>query len=112
MEINGVKLDFSMFNEDKADVRSRYYAELEKMRHIKENIPEGTPKEQNAFLCNAIKGLFDNVFGSGTGVRVCGEGNDLLLHMDAYDQLVSEQIRQQNKYKGIMNRMKNMKVKK
>lgn len=112
MEINGVKLDFPMFNEDKADVRSRYFAELEKMKRIKENMPEGTPKEQNAFLCSAIKNLFDNVFGSGTGVRVCGEGNDLLLHMDAYDQLVSEQIKQQNKYKGIMNRMKNMRVKK
>lgn len=38
--------------------------------------------------------MFDNVFGEGTGEAVCGDGNDLLMHLDAYGQLVTEQIRQ------------------
>lgn len=112
MEIHGVKLKFQMFNEDEAAIKEKYYAELEKMSHITENVPDGTEKEKNQYLCDSIKSMFDNIFGNGTGIRVCGKENDLLLHLDAYDKLVSEQIRQQNQYAGIIKRMKNMKVKK
>lgn len=112
MEIHGVKLDFSMFDEDKREIKEKYYAELEKMSHIKENIPDGAEQEKNRYLCQVIKNMFDNIFGEGTGASVCGEGNDLLLHIEAYDLLVNEQIRQQNQYVEIMQRMKNMKVRK
>lgn len=112
MEIHGVALDFSLFNEDKKEVKEKYFAELEKMSHIKENMPDGTEQEKNKYLCDSIKSMFDSIFGEGTGVKVCGEDNALLRHLDAYDQLVSEQMRQQNKYAGIMKRIRNMKVKK
>lgn len=112
MEIHGVELDFSLFNEDKKEVKEKYFVELQKMSRVKENMPDGTEQERNKYLCDSIKCMFDNIFGEGTGVQVCGEDNDLLKHMDAYDQLVSEQIRQQDKYAEIMKRIKNMKVKK
>ena len=49
--------------------------------------------------------MFDSVFGEGTGNRVCGKGNDLLACMTVYEQLVTEQIRQDNQYNEIMGRL-------
>ena len=110
MIIHGVELDFHMLDEDKADMKKRYFGELNKMKGISTEIPGGTPRERNAFLCERIKGLFDSVFGEGTGVAVCGPGNDLLNHLDAYDQLVTEQIRQQDEYNRIMEHLKTIQV--
>lgn len=108
MIIHGVELDFHLYNKDKADMKKRYFEALEGMKDVKKEMPEGTEQEQSKYLCDRIKGLFDFVFGEGTGLAVCGAENDLLEHMDAYDQLVSEQIRQQEKYTAIMKRMKGM----
>ena len=108
MIIHGVELDFHLYNTDKADVKERYFEALEKMKGVKDEMPAGTEQEENKYLCDQIKGLFDSVFGEGTGAAVCGADNDLLAHLDAYDQLVSEQIRQQNQYAAIMKRMKDM----
>lgn len=108
MIIHGVELDFHLYDKDKADVKEQYFEALEKMKGVKGEMPEGTEQEQNKYLCDRIKGLFDTVFGEGTGIAVCGTDNDLLAHLEAYDQLVSEQIRQQNQYAAIMKRMKDM----
>lgn len=108
MIIHGVELDFHLYDKDKADVKERYFEALEKMKGVKGEMPAGTEQEQNKYLCDRIKGLFDTVFGEGTGLAVCGADNDLLEHIDAYDQLASEQIRQQEKYAAIMKRMKGM----
>lgn len=106
MIIHGVELDFHLFDEDKADMKKRYFQALEKMKGVNGEIPEGTEQEKNKYLCDRIKCLFDTVFGEGTGIAVCGEDNDLLAHLDAYDQLVSEQIRQQDEYNRIMEHLK------
>lgn len=106
MIIHGVELDFCLLDEDKADTKKRYFEELEKMKDVSKEIPDGTSRERNKYLCERIKGLFDSVFGEGTGVAVCGPGNDLLKHLDAYDQLVTEQIRQRDEYKRIMEHLK------
>ena len=108
MIIHGVELDFHLYDKDKVDVKERYFEALESMKDVKKEIPEGTEQEQSKYLCDRIKGLFDTVFGEGTGLAVCGANNDLLEHMDAYDQLVSEQNRQQEKYAAIMKRLKGM----
>ena len=106
MIIHGVELDFHLYNTDKADVKERYFEALEKMKGVKDEMPAGTEQEKNKYLCDQIKGLFDSIFGEGTGVAVCGPGNDLLEHLDAYDQLVTEQIRQQDEYKRIMEHLR------
>lgn len=108
MIIHGVELDFHLYNTDKADVKARYFKALEKMKGVKSGMPEGTEQEKNKYLCDQIKGLFDSVFGEGTGAAVCGADNDRLAHLDAYEQLVSEQVRQQERYAEIMNRLKGM----
>lgn len=109
MIINGVELDFHLYDGDKHDVKERYCEELKKMKDIKSEIPAGSEQEQNKYLCDRIKGFFDHVFGKGTGTAVCGEGNDLLEHMSAYDAIVTEQITQQEKYKLIMEHLKSVK---
>lgn len=106
MIIHGVELDFHLYDKDKADVKERYFEALEKMKGVKGEMPAGTEQEQNKYLCERIKGFFDSIFGEGTGVAVCGPGNDLLEHLDAYDQLVTEQIRQQDEYKRIMEHLR------
>lgn len=108
MEIYGVTLEFSMYDEDQAEKREAYLQELEKMKHLSENQPEGTEKEKNQYLCGAIKGMFDHIFGDGTGIRVCGSRNDRLRHLSAYEQLIREQIRQSEQYAQVVERMKSV----
>lgn len=109
MKINGIELDFALYDAANVKMRQRYFDELNKMRTVSQEIPEGaTEKEQTEYLCNRIKKMFDSVFGEGTGEKVCGTNSNLLVCMDAYDQLVSEQIRQNKEYESIMNHIKGM----
>lgn len=106
MIINGIELEFNLYDLENPELKERYGAELEKMKHVSEELPEGTALEQNKFLCGRVKQMFDAVFGKGAGDRVCGRGNDLLTCMAVYEQLITEQIRQDNQYNEIMGRLK------
>ena len=106
MIINGVELEFNLYDLENPELKERYRAEIEKMKHVAEELPEGTELEQNRFLCGRVKQMFDVVFGEGTGDCVCGRGNDLLTCMAVYEQLITEQIRQDNQYNEIMGRLK------
>lgn len=109
MKINGVELDFTLYDSANAEMKQRYFEELNKMRTVSQEIPkEATEKEQTEYLCSRIKRMFDSVFGEGTGEKVCGTTSNLLVCMDAYDQLVSEQIRQNKEYESIMNHIREM----
>lgn len=109
MKINGVELDFTLYDSANVEMRQRYFEELNKMRTISQDVPkEATEKAQTEYLCNRVKQMFDSVFGEGTGEKVCGTNSNLLVCMDAYDQLVSEQIRQNKEYESIMNHIKGM----
>lgn len=105
MIINGVELEFNLYDLGNPELKERYKVELEKMKHVAEELPEGTELEQNRFLCGRVKQMFDSVFGEGAGNRVCGKGNDLLTCMTVYEQLITEQIRQDNQYNEIMGRL-------
>ena len=109
MKLNGVELDFALYDTTNVEMRQRYFEELNKMRTVSQEFPKGaTEKEQTEYLCNRVKKMFDSVFGEGTGEEVCGTNSDLLVCMDAYDQLVSEQIRQNREYESIMNHIRGM----
>ena len=105
MEINGKELNFSLFNDD-VGMKKRYFEKLEEMAHVRDALPDGTEQEKNKYLCARIKDMFDYVFGEGVGASVCGQGDDLLVHLEAYEQLVSEQIRQQERYERVMSKLK------
>ncbi|HJD35639.1 MAG TPA: hypothetical protein IAA00_01670 [Candidatus Blautia ornithocaccae] len=106
MIINGVELEFNLYDVDKAGMRNRYFEELKKMQAIKQDMVKEPEQERERYLCKRIKSMFDNVFGSGTGEKVCGTRDDLLESMDAYEQLLNEQIRQDERYKRILQGIK------
>lgn len=109
MKINGVELDFVLYDSANTEMRQRYFEELNKMRTVSQDVPkEATEKAQTEYLCNRVKQMFDSVFGEGTGEKVCGTNSNLLLCMGAYGQLVSEQIRQNKEYESIMNHIREM----
>ena len=109
MKINGAELDFTLYDSANAEMKQRYFEELNKMRTVSQEIQkEATEKEQTEYLCSRVKRMFDSVFGEGTGEKVCGTNSNLLVCMDAYDQLVSEQLHQNEKYKSIMNHIREM----
>lgn len=107
MKINGVELDFTLYDSANAEMKQRYFEELNKMRTVSQDVPkEATEKAQTEYLCNRVKQMFDSVFGEGTGEKVCGTNSNLLLCIGAYDQLVSEQIRQNKEHESIMNHIR------
>lgn len=109
MQINGVELDFRLYDGDQAERKKRYFDELKQMQNVADEIPAGTEQEKNRYLCDRIKRFFDNVFGEGTGVAVCGEGNDLLDHLEAFNQLVEEQVSQNTRFKNSLSKMRALK---
>mgnify|MGYP003371263508 CR=1 FL=1 len=106
MKINGVELEFELFDADNEELKNRYFQELEKMKTIKADMPEGTEHEKSVYLCEKVKRLFDHVFSEGIGEKVCGKGNNVLSCMRAYRELVYEQLRQQNAYEEILSSLR------
>lgn len=109
MQINGVELDFRLYDEDQAERKKRYFEELKRMQNVEAEMLVGTEQEKNKYLCDRIKDVFDNVFGEGTGKAVCGEGNDLLEHLEAFNQLVEEQVSQDARFKNSLSKMRALK---
>ena len=56
MQIHGVELDFHLYDEDKADVKERYFEELRKMGEIKKEMPSGTEAEKNRYPAAGSRG--------------------------------------------------------
>lgn len=102
MVINGIELDFDLYDVDNAGKRNRYFEELKKMRNIVQDMPKKKGEEQARYICRRVKGLFDSVFGAGTGDAVCGEKENILTCMRAYEELLSDQMRQDARYEMIM----------
>lgn len=109
MQINGVELKFDIYDSDQTDRVKCYYDGLEQISHIKENSPKGSEQEKNNYLCGTIKQFFDDVFGEGTGEKVCGSGNNLLKHIAAFNLLVGEQIRQNEAFDKEMDKIEALK---
>lgn len=107
MLIHGVELNFDLYDSRNIKLRKRYFQELKKIQVIAKAMPKNADeKTQTKYLCGRIKKMFDKVFSPGTGDAVCGEGNNLLRCMQAYEQLVSDQIRQNKEYNAVMEKIR------
>lgn len=107
MLIHGVELNFDLYDSRNIKLRKRYFQELKKIQGIAKAMPKNADeKTQTEYLCGRIKKMFDKVFSLGTGDAVCGEGNNLLRCMQAYEQLVSDQIRQNKEYNAVMEKIR------
>ena len=104
MKINGVELNFALFDPDRAAQKDAYFAALKDIVKMDEHRSENQA-EQMKTECDAVKHLFDATFGEGTGDRVCGKGRDHLACLEAYEMLVNEQIRQCNRYAAVRKRL-------
>lgn len=107
MLIHGVELNFDLYDSRNIKLRKRYFQKLKKIQGIAKAMPKNADeKTQIEYLCGRIKKMFDKVFSPGTGDAVCGEGNNLLRCMQAYEQLVSDQIRQNKEYNAVMEKIR------
>lgn len=110
MFIYGVELNFDLYDSRNIKLRKRYFQELKKIQGIAKAMPKNADeKTQTEYLCGRIKKMFDKIFSPGTGDAVCGEGNNLLRCMQAYEQLVSDQIRQNKEYNAVMEKIRSIK---
>lgn len=96
-EINGVQLDFNLFDADTYEAYKETYENTE--NELEKVGEEKNDAECFRIMCNAIKDCFDCIFGPGTGDEVCGQNSDFLKCIDAYEALTDEAIRQ----RGILD---------
>lgn len=92
MHINGVELEYN-YSEEKTN-----RATMEAVLYMAEkgNESAGKPLPDSIGILSAgIKYCFDLIFGKGTGERVCGKENDLLVCVNAYSELIKEKQRQE-----------------
>ena len=92
LEMNGKEFEFDLFDMETAQ---KYESAFEKVMETLNGIGEGEKfstsiKKQ----CDAIRACVDDVFGEGTGTQVCGEKYNLITHLDAFEALVDEAVRQ------------------
>ena len=102
MQINGVELEIHFFD---PDFKERKEAYLEVLSKIRDSAKEEKSDDQVRKECEQVKHLFDVTFGDGTGEKVCGKGNDHLTCLEAFDQLVTEQISQCDRYERVRKKL-------
>lgn len=97
VEINGVTLPFDATD---ADTLDRYLKAVDRCAEESGNV--GDPGEDREKIvqmyhdiCRAIKNVFDDIFGEGTGEKVCGDNDSVRQCQQAYRSLAEEYDRQQ-----------------
>lgn len=95
LEINGHKLEFDLFELETA---KKYEEGMQRVMKITDELSGVTLSETIVPQCDAVRDCFDGIFGKDTGVKVCGENYNLTKHLDAFEILVDEAIRQRRKY--------------
>lgn len=104
-QINGIELNFDATD---ADTLNRYITAMdscsEKSSEIKE--PGNDKKklvETYRKMCGNIKTVFDDIFGEGTGNKVCGQNDSVLECQKAYLALAEEYNRQMEESEELNN---------
>lgn len=96
-EINGVILPFDATDADTLDKYLRATeACAEKSRSMED---PGTDRKKVVQMyrdiCQSVKTVFDDIFGAGTGEKVCGKNDSANQCREAYAALMKEYNRQQ-----------------
>lgn len=95
-EIKGVELEFDATD---ADTLDKYLKAIdacaEKSRKLED---PGNDREKLVQMyhdtCGFVKEVFDDVFGLGTGVQICGTNDSVKECQEAYQSLIGEYNRQ------------------
>lgn len=96
MFINGVEL---IFDASDADTLNNYLTATgvcaEKANKMEDpGKDQAKVVESYRYMCRAVRTVFDDIFGEGTGRKVCGTGDSIRNHREAYMNLTQEYNRQ------------------
>lgn len=90
LDINGVQLDFNLFDVDTLELyETANFKVLETSEKKYEKMSESL-REQ----CQAVRNFFDEIFGEGVGIEVCGEPLDFKKHLDAFEIVTDSALAQ------------------
>jgi len=92
LNINGVDLEFDMFDTETAKVYESAIAEMNGV--VEELREESSMSVVFEKSCAATKKVFDVIFDAGTGIEVCGERDNFKTCQEAFCLLVDEAIKQ------------------
>lgn len=96
--MNGYEYEFDLFDLETAEKCDKAFADIYvALEEIAEN--EKLPVSIQ-LQCDAIRNCIDEIFGEGEGIRVCGEKYNLTKHLDAYESLVDDAIRQRKEHEN------------
>lgn len=98
MYVNFEELDFDATD---ADTLKKYLGAMKVVSERANSMDaESELPEQYRSLCESVKTCFDDIFGTGTGEKICGTNNSLKVCTNAFRELVDEynhQMRGQDK---------------
>lgn len=110
MIINGIELTFDATD---AETLDKYLTAIDKCAERAngiENPGEDREKLVKTYrdMCGYMKDAFDDIFGEGTGNKVCGEGNSVHVCRDAYSCLMREYNQQMADEKRLNDEFKKL----
>ncbi|NFI38797.1 AP endonuclease [Clostridium botulinum] len=88
MKINGVELkDLDILD---LEVAEKYEKAIKGIEGISEKVQGMTIAESVRTQCNAIFGVFNELFGEGTDKKIFGNKVNLLTCLQAFDELITK----------------------
>ena len=106
MIINGIDLEFSVFD---ADCVERYENEIKRMQEKAVDLPDNsTASEAIRKECEIYVEFFDNVFGEGTAFQIFQGKTNLASCHDAFYQMI-EQIEAEGEERRKINAIRSEK---
>lgn len=88
MYVNFEELNFDATD---ADTLKRYLGAMKVVSERANSMDaESELPEQYRSLCESVKTCFDDIFGTGTGEKICGANNSLKVCTNAFKELVDE----------------------
>ena len=98
-----MRIDFEALNFDAtdADTLQKYLDAMDAIRAKASKFDKKVSQpKQYRYLCKTVKSCFDDIFGAGTGEKICGSNNSLITCTNAIRELIEEydrQMREQEK---------------
>lgn len=98
LNMNGYEFEFDLFDFETAQ---KYEGALSKtVERLDECKELNLLSESIKMQCDTVRDCIDDIFGKGQGIRVCGEKYNLTNHLNAFESLVKEALRQREEHDG------------
>ena len=95
-----VNFDTLNFDATDADTLQKYLDAMQIVSEKANRLDKDAPQpKQYQYLCETVKPCFDDIFGAGTGEKICGANNSLRACTNALRELVEEYNHQMSEQK-------------